>query len=69
MIHVPNIYPPELEPKRTTESPTMLSYLDGKYHTTIVDKRDNFGINIVNFYIYAVIFPLNLLMECTFHSQ
>ena len=48
---IPNIYPPELEFKRTTESPTMLSYLDilitienGKYHTTIFDKRD-----IVNF--------------------
>ena len=34
----------------------MLSYLDilitienGKYHTTIFDKRDNFGFNIVNF--------------------
>ena len=53
---IPNIYPPELELKRTTESPTMLSYLDilitiekGKYHTTIFDKRDNFGFNIVNF--------------------
>ena len=36
--------------------PTVLSYLDilitienGKYHTTIFDKRDNFGFNIVNF--------------------
>ena len=53
---IPNIYPPELELKRTTESPTMLSYLDiliiienEKYHTTIFDKRDNFGFNIVNF--------------------
>ena len=53
---IPDIHPPELELKRTTESPTMLSYLDilitienGKYHTTIFDKRDNFGFNIVNF--------------------
>ena len=51
-----HIYPPELELKRTTESPTMLSYLDilitienGKYHTAIFDKRDTFGFNIVNF--------------------
>ena len=48
---IPNIYPPELELKRTTESPTMLSYLDitienGKYHTTIFDKS---GFNILNF--------------------
>ena len=53
---IPNIYPPELELKRTTESPTMLSYLDiliiienGKYHTTNFYKRDNFGFTIVNF--------------------
>ena len=53
---IPNIYPPELELKRTTESPTTLSYLDilitctienGKYHTTIFDKTDNFGFKLL----------------------
>ena len=53
---IAHIYPPELELKRTTECPTKLSYLDvmitidnGKYSTTVYDKRDDFDFKIVNF--------------------
>ena len=53
---IPDIYPPELDLKRTTECPTTLSYLDllitidnGKYSTTVYDKRDDFNFCIVNF--------------------
>ena len=51
-----NIYPSELQLKRTTECPNKLSYLDllvtidnGKYSTTVFDKRDSFKFDIVNF--------------------
>ena len=51
-----DIYPPELELKKTTDCPTTLSYLDirisivnGKYFTAVFDKRDNFNFTIVNF--------------------
>ena len=47
---IPNIYPKELLLKRTTEEHNRLSYLDlqitidnGKYITTLYDKRDAFG--------------------------
>ena len=50
------IYPTELQLKRTTENVTALSYLDilitidnGKYTTTLYDKRDSFQFDIVNF--------------------
>ena len=53
---IASIYPPELVLKRTTESETMVSYLDisititeNKYETAIYDKRDDFNFNIVNF--------------------
>ena len=53
---IPNIYPPELTPKRTSESNTKLSCLDisisicsSKYVTEVYDKRDAFNFNIVNF--------------------
>ena len=53
---ISDIYPPELELKKTTECPTALSYLDlhititnGKYSTAVFDKRDSFAFNIVNF--------------------
>ena len=43
---IPDIYPPELDLKKTTESPTTVSYLDilitidnGKYVTAVNDKR------------------------------
>ena len=55
-LAISDIYPPELEFKRTTKSLTELSYLDiliaivnGKYHTTIFDKRYNFDFRIVTF--------------------
>ena len=42
--------------KKTTDGPTALSYLDimitidnGKYSTTVYDKRDSFNFTIVNF--------------------
>ena len=44
---------PELDLKRTTVCPTTLSYLitidNGKYSTTVYDKRDDFNFCIVNF--------------------
>ena len=53
---IKDIYPPELQLKKTTETPTALSYLDifikiqcGKYSTTLYDKRDSFKFDIVNF--------------------
>ena len=53
---IPNIYPPELTLKRTSESDTKLSYLDisisicsSKYVTEVYDKRDAFHLNKVNF--------------------
>ena len=43
---IPDIYPPELDLKKTTESPTTVSYLDivitidnGKYVTAVYGKR------------------------------
>ena len=51
-----DIYPHELQLKITTECETKLSYLDilvtienGKYSTSLYDKRDNFDFTIVNF--------------------
>ena len=42
-----------LNSKKTSESPTTLSYLDihtnGKYSTAVYDKRDDFNFKIVNF--------------------
>ena len=53
---IEDIYPPELQLKKTTECPTALSYLDvmitidnGKYNTAVYDKRDSFNFKIVNF--------------------
>ena len=53
---IADIYPSELQLKKTTECGTQLSYLDilitienGKYSTAVYDKRDNFNFNIVNF--------------------
>ena len=51
-----NIYPPQLELKRTTETERRLSYLDieptivdRKFTTAVFDKRDGFDFHIVNF--------------------
>ena len=53
---IKDIYPTELQLKKTTENVTALSYLDipitlenGKYSTTLYDKRDSFQFNIINF--------------------
>ena len=53
---IQDIYPSELQLKKTTESATALSYLDilitiehEKYSTTLYDKRDSFQFDIVNF--------------------
>ena len=53
---ISNIYPVELTLKRTTESCTVVSYLDICIHlknkrfvTTVYDKRDSFDFHIVNF--------------------
>ena len=56
--NIPDIYSSELDLKKTTESPTTVSYLDklitinnGKYVTAVYDKRDRFKFCIVNFHI------------------
>ena len=53
---IKDIYPQELQLKKTTENATALSYLDvlitidnGRYSTAVFDKRDSFSFNIVNF--------------------
>ena len=53
---IQDIYPQELQLKKTTESATALSYLDvlitidnRRYSTAVFDKRDSFTFNIVNF--------------------
>ena len=53
---IPDIYPPGLDLKKTTKSPTTVSYLHilitidkGKYVTAVYDKRDSFNFSIVNF--------------------
>ena len=63
---LPNIYPPELTLKRTSESDTKLSYLDisisicsSKYVTEVYDKRDAFSFNIVNFPYMSSNIPAN----------
>ena len=51
------MYPAELEIKNTTESNTSASYLDlllsigrdGKLHTSLYDKCDDFNFHITNF--------------------
>ena len=55
-LAIDDIYPSELQLKKTSESSTILSYLDieviivdGKYSTAIYDKRDDFNFRIVNF--------------------
>ena len=66
----PGIYPPELHLKKTTESPTTVSYLDilitidnCKYVTVVYGKRDSFNFSIINF---PYLSSISLLMECTF---
>ena len=58
---IPDIYPPELDLKKTTESPTTVSYLDilitinnGQYVTAVYDKRDSFNFSIVNFQYLSI---------------
>ena len=53
---IQDIYPSDLQLKKTTESTTALSYIDilitiehGKYSTTLYDKWDSFQFDIVNF--------------------
>ena len=60
-----DIYPVELELKKTSESSTALSYLyiqiaivNGKYSTAVYDKGDNFDFKIVNFPIWTSIWSL-----------
>ena len=63
---IPNIYPPELTLKRTSESDTNLSYLDisisicsSIYVTEVYDKRDAFNFDIVNFPYMSSNIPAN----------
>ena len=69
---ITDIYPHELQLKKTTECETELSYLDilvtienGKYSTSLYDKRDSFDFAIV---IFLPIFHLDLHMGYTFPS-
>ena len=62
----PNIYPPELTLKKTSESDTILSYLDisisicsSIYVTEVYDKRDAFNFNVVNFPYMSSNIPAN----------
>ena len=54
---ISNIYPQQLELKRTTEMDSRLSYLDlevnisdRRFTTAVFDKRDGFNFHIVNFH-------------------
>ena len=69
---IQDIYPPELDLNKTTESATTVTYLyilitinNRKYVTAVYDKRDSLKFCIVNFpYLSSI--PLSRLMECTF---
>ena len=68
---IKNIYPTQLELKKTTETDSKLSYLDleinildGKFTTTVYDKRDGFNFRIVNF--PYITYLANQLTEFTF---
>ena len=57
---IPNIYPPELVLKRTTESPAELSYLDisirinsNRFIATLYDKRDLFNFFYSQFCLFG----------------
>ena len=67
---ITDIYPRDLQLKKTTECETQLSYLDipenRKYSTAVYDKRDNFNFNIVH--IFLLTFHLDLHMEFMFPS-
>ena len=61
---IDDIYPSELQLKKTFESPTALSYLDievtivdGKYCTAIYDMRNDFNFRTVNFLHLSSIIP------------
>ena len=63
---ISDIYPPELDLKKTTESPTTVSYLDihitidkGKYVTAVYDKRDT---------VYREIFVLKIFCVLNFRG-
>ena len=54
--YIPDIYPAELQLNKTTTSDKETSFLDlnikvigGDIHTSVYDKRDDFGFPIVNF--------------------
>ena len=53
--HIPDIYPRELQLNKANTSDKETSFLDlnikviGNNHTSVYDKRDNFGFPIVNF--------------------
>lgn len=83
------IYPSELEIKETSESLSSVSYLDlrievdtnGKLHTNLYDKRDDFNFPIVNFPFMSSNIPsapaygvyisqlLRYMRACTFYPD
>ena len=70
------IYPSELEIKDTTDTRRTASYLkiflnidvDGRLHTKIYDKRDDFNFPIINFPFLSSNIPSALRMVFTYHN-
>ena len=68
--------PVELEIKDTKESITPVSYLDlllsivrdGKLHTSIYDKRDDFNFDITNFPFLRSNIPSSPVCDVFYHS-
>ena len=58
--HYKDIYPTELELKKENNSNSCASFLDiyiyienGKFHSTLFDKKDDFGLDIVRMPFYC----------------
>ena len=62
--HIPDIYPTELQLNKAITSDKEISFLDldikvvgSDVHTSVYDKRDDFGFPIVNFPWFSGEFP------------
>ena len=73
--HIPDIYPTELQLNKTITTDKETSFLDfdlkvvgSDVHTSVYDKRDDFGFPIVNFPGLVVMFLDSHLMLFTFLS-
>ena len=70
--HYKDIYPTELELKKENNSNLCASFLDlyiniknREFHTTLFDKRDNFGFDIVKMSFYCSYVPSKLFCGST----